>query len=455
MHLDSWLLHWWNKSSTCLRYQANVGDGPRAEDQPLTPPAASVASDIDTCAAWPPGPPLSSESSARLAAVAELWLRPLRSRVVADRAAGRPVEAAWEQAERVGAACPLIMVRSSQIYVHIPGASPRWAEWAASSSPSTLRQHVSLRRCGQGHPQHGGGDGSDGSEGPGSGGGGGGSGGGRGGGGGGGAVDWLDGEASRLVTLLRLLRLALSDDDGDDARPWPAAFSFRLCLDDFCPLDAESTAGDGGNSGASINDYNEDGNGGGNGNDIKRASHASAVRNASLLSRAAADPDVLLDTPLPLLSMVACGGNHRASSIPLPQWMATGVASEHNASAKQWYGSVGGTRDVDLSVWPDDLRRRRRLRAANDARWGCRKPLAVWRGTVHVEHGSMNLGWGDDPGAQLPCGAKCALRRRPISRFRWREQGRFALLHQKCERALRPASDLPAIGEAHTLDLVS
>ena len=298
MRLESWLLHWWNKSSACVRYQASAS-GSRAEDQPLRP--TSVAGDVDACAAWPTAP-LSPERSARLAAVAEHWLRPLRSRAAADRAAGRPA-AAWALAERVGAACPLVMVRSSQIYVHIPGAPPRWAAWAVGDRPSTLRQHVSLRRCGQ-QGQSLQGDGAAGSDAR------------------GGAVDWLDGEATRLVTLLRLLRRALLSDDGAHQPPWPTAFSFRLCLDDLCPSDAADDQ-----QGASASSH-----GGGNTTTTTTTTAATTTTNASLFRTS-----VLLDAPLPLLSMVACGGAARASSIPVPQWMATGVAAEHNASAKQWY----------------------------------------------------------------------------------------------------------------------
>lgn len=285
-----------------------------------------------SCTAWPiergggdeqstPGS-LSDNLRNALSMLAARWLEPLQQR--ADSAADTDEWAA--SAERAittaHGACPLIVVHGGKLNVHL-------------APTSAMLPFVSTLHCARVSTS--------------------------------GNLNWQAAMNSRLLTALRLIRLALERDEGN----WPRSFSFRLCLDDIC--------------------------------------HGDPVTQSAL----------------PLLSMVACGELGRSSILPFPQWMATGTRQESadNLTAKEWFGTVGGARDTDLAVWHTELARRRAVREANLARWDARLPVAVWRGTVHVEHGATNSEWTSSR----------RLVRTAINASNWREQGRFALVWQKCE----------------------
>ena len=90
----------------------------------------------------------------------------------------------------------------------------------------------------------------------------------------------------------------------------------------------------------------------------------------------------------------------------------------------QWNPSGG--RDVDLALWDETMARRRRLRQLHADHWGCRLPVAIWRGDAH-NHFVYNERWNVD-------GYLSRQRMRPE---RWTTQGRLALVHQKCTHRSR------------------
>ena len=279
-----------------------------------------------SCVAWPSEArprrsSLSDNLASALSTLATRWLAPLQQR--ADAAAetddwGASAERAITTAH---GACPMIVVHGGNIHVHL-------------APNSALLPFVTTARCARVSTS--------------------------------GNLKWEAAMNSRLLTALRLMRLALSLEGSS----WPRTFSFRLCLDDIC--------------------------------------HADSVIGVSL----------------PLLSMVACGELGRSPTLPFPQWMATGTREESadNLTAKEWFGTVGGARDTDLAVWHAELARRRDVRDANLARWDSRLSVAVWRGTVHVEHGATNSEWTESR----------RLIRTAVNATNWREQARFALVYQKC-----------------------
>ncbi|KAL1520908.1 hypothetical protein AB1Y20_022468 [Prymnesium parvum] len=104
--------------------------------------------------------------------------------------------------------------------------------------------------------------------------------------------------------------------------------------------------------------------------------------------------------PTAYFTMVSC---ETARSIPAVEWNPT------------------GGRGIDLSVWDEALRRRRELRQIHSSHFGCRLPKAVWRGDAH-NHVVYNMQWSSNR----------TLKRRRMSTSSWREQGRLALVYQKC-----------------------
>ena len=91
--------------------------------------------------------------------------------------------------------------------------------------------------------------------------------------------------------------------------------------------------------------------------------------------------------PQPLLSMVACPS---APTLPIVQW-----------------NPLGG-REVELAAWDEVLSRREALRATLDARWACRRPVALFRGEAHSEYGVVAVQRGGGVRFErIPAGLKC------------------------------------------------
>ena len=59
-------------------------------------------------------------------------------------------------------------------------------------------------------------------------------------------------------------------------------------------------------------------------------------------------------------------------------------------------------------------------------RWGCRRPKAVFRGSVN-SHYTLNSNWS----------ATQSLRRQHFETGSWQRQGRLALAFQRCEYTVR------------------
>lgn len=81
-----------------------------------------------------------------------------------------------------------------------------------------------------------------------------------------------------------------------------------------------------------------------------------------------------------------------------------------------------------MAVWPQELARRRALREEADAQWACRQQVAVWRGTVHIQHGVSNADWSSNRTVHSRCRGGV----QPITNVSWRTQARFALMYQRC-----------------------
>ena len=103
---------------------------------------------------------------------------------------------------------------------------------------------------------------------------------------------------------------------------------------------------------------------------------------------------------VPLFTMAAC---ETARTIPAVEWNPT------------------GSRGPDWSVWDEVLSRRRELRELHAKHFRCRLPRAIWRGDAH-NHFVYNMRWSSEG----------SVRRRSMETKHWREQGRLALIYQKC-----------------------
>ena len=398
-------------------WQALIDEGCPTTQQPSnssSSPSPRASAPGDSCAAWPPEldtlgeansqlpklmpklppslqlPKLPPSLDATLRDLAASWLEPLRLRAAALARNGSTASWATEADKAaLRQRCPLIIVRDGEVFLKVAVDDPMLGK-------------VSLRRCGRvggsaepaahnalGRPllDRRGRAFNVASPAP---------------------LGWQDGMNVRLLTTLRLLRLALRSPPPAGAPAWPDAFSFRVCLDDEC--------------------------------------HDTSASGSAL----------------PVLSMVACGGPGRAITLPTVQWMATNAKAETEARtqtqtqtqtrggrdgarlgshaskhartseatrlAVRAWGARDVARDVDLAVWPQELARRRAAREAADARWGCRQQVAVWRGTVHIQHGVSNAEWTSNRTVHSRCRGGVE----PITNASWRTQARFALLHQRC-----------------------
>eukprot|EP00322_Chrysochromulina_rotalis_P018884 CAMPEP_0115842138 /NCGR_PEP_ID=MMETSP0287-20121206/7645_1 /TAXON_ID=412157 /ORGANISM="Chrysochromulina rotalis, Strain UIO044" /LENGTH=380 /DNA_ID=CAMNT_0003295797 /DNA_START=395 /DNA_END=1537 /DNA_ORIENTATION=+ len=103
---------------------------------------------------------------------------------------------------------------------------------------------------------------------------------------------------------------------------------------------------------------------------------------------------------VPFFTMVSC---ETARTIPVVQW------------------NTAERRDPDLAMWPAVLNYRRGLPGRRRSLWPQRKPQAIFRGSIN-ENVATNLDWS----------RRGELKRVRFRDSRWREQGRLALLHQRC-----------------------
>ena len=103
---------------------------------------------------------------------------------------------------------------------------------------------------------------------------------------------------------------------------------------------------------------------------------------------------------IPWLTMISCAGT---PSLPAVQW-----------------NTLKG-RDPNLSEWDAELLRRAAVQPDANASWPCRESTAVWRGSA-AEPFSTNMRWTTNH----------TLSRLAVTRGRWRQQGRLALMWQHC-----------------------
>ena len=109
---------------------------------------------------------------------------------------------------------------------------------------------------------------------------------------------------------------------------------------------------------------------------------------------------VFEDRPLPWFTMISC--------LPTP-----------SLPAVQWNTLKG--RDPNLSEWDQLLLDQAELWRVANASWHCRIDRAVWRGSAS-EPFSTNMRWTSNR----------TLERLPITKGRWKSQGRLALVWQHC-----------------------
>ena len=201
-------------------------------------------------------------------------------------------------------------------------------------------------------------------------------------------TNWSYALRARLLVVLRLLRLALSDRGPSAARqaPWPTEFTLRVCVDDDCHASGS----------------------------VARMEYG----DAPIVVRAGRMYEEGKVEALPshaLFTMVACGPPGVARTLPLVQWLPVGSATGE--------GSAPTQRDEDIGVWDHVLATSRaRFRQQQLDSWRCRQPVAAWRGSAILGHGAISSNWS----------TAGVLGRSHISASTWRRSGRYALMASKC-----------------------